>query len=160
MSDIILGAIISGFFIIAAAIITIIFGSKTVAKKIRIQKKYDKLIEFQELVSPITTAMLSQANDIIRGKRKAVDHYNQITLQNLDRYGIHRKFWEIHAIYEPLIQEDLWEAYGNLGKAFEKINHGYTPKVPIDEDANKKEAKNFIEKYNIFTKKLKEKLTE
>ena len=158
MLDTILAAIISGVFIIVAALITIFFGSKIVAKKIRTQKKYDKLIEFQELASPVSTAMLSQANDIIRRGRTAVDGFNKNTLKQRDRYGVKRKFWEIHVIYKPLIPEDLWEAYGNLGKAFEKINHEYGPKAFIDEEVNKKAAEEFLGVHKIFTEKLKEKL--
>jgi len=159
MTDMIYAAIISGCFVIAAAVISIILGSRTVVKKIRIQKKYDKIIEFQELASPITTAMLSQANDIIRGNRKAVYPFNQITLTQRDRYGVDRKFWEVHAIYEPLIPEDLWDAYGELGKAFEKINHEYMPKAPINDDENKESARNYIEKHKVFLEKLKQHLS-
>lgn len=159
MSEAIRAAIISGCFIIMATIITIVFGSKTVAKKIRIQKKYDKLIEFQELASPITTAMLSQANDIIRGNRIAVDNFNQASLKQCDRYRVERKFWEVHAIYKPLIPEDLWKTYGDLGTAFEEINHEYMPKVPINEKKNKEAATNYLEKHEIFIEKLKNKLT-
>ena len=143
MSDAILAALIIGGISVLVALITLILTRE--ARKIKTQKKYDKLVEFQELASPISKAMLSQANKIIRGEKNYVDDFNNPNIMHVDKQGVSQMFWDVHAFYEPLIPRKLWKAYENLGPVYERLR----------DETNIENAKRFIDAYESFTKVLK-----
>ena len=143
MSDVILAAIILGGSSVLIALITLLLTRE--ARKIKAQKKYDKLVEFQEIASSMSKGMLTQANKIIRGEKDNVDDFNNPHMMHVDKHNEPQMFWDVHALYEPLIPKKLWTAYGNLGPAYEKLR----------DETNIENAKKFIEVYNRFTEKLK-----